>query len=453
MRRFLRLPALYCGALLALSALAAAAPAGAQDIVLSGRILDSASAQPIPGAVVQALDADGAVSSRALSDGVGYFILRLSDGGASTLRIQRIGFRPRMIPIEEALRLREIRLARIPAFLDPVLVVAAQCRRRGRSSPAGLIEQARAGLLSSIVARDVNPAAMTRLTYERRLEIRTRQLLSQRIRRDSVSDGRVSFSAVEDAAGFVRRGFLEDSDGGQTYFAPDAETLLDEDFAAGYCFRVMPSDRSRRNQVGLGFEAADRRAGRVDVNGALWIDTVARELRSIEFRYEGLPNALQAHAPGGRLEFTTLPNGITLISRWSLGLVGMTIDTVQGPRMRRPLPIAVPFHQESGGELAEASWRDGTAWRAPLGRFIGRVTWAGDVPARGVTFALRNTPYLGTSDSTGQLVIDDLLPGTYQLMIIDPDLLTVGLGIETDAEFHSVRDTVQRDLRAMSADD
>jgi hypothetical protein len=440
-------------AIIALLVTAAFAPVvGAQ--VVAGRVVDSASTLPIPGAVIQALAADGSVRGRTLSDGRGNFALRVSDTADIQIRVQRIGFRPRLLrPLAGTAAPLEIALARIPALLDPMRVVAAPCRRRGRTSPIGLIEQARAGLLASIVARDVNPAAMTRIIYEWRNEPEGIRNTSQLVRIDSSLSTQSSFGAVHDAAGFARRGFLEEDEGGQTYFAPDAETLLDDAFAAGYCFRVMPGNRERPNQVGLGFEAAQTRRGRVDVTGALWIDTVARELRDIEFRYVGLPNALEAERPGGRIEFVNLPNGITIVSRWHLDLVGVERDSLANRRPGRWESGFRRFGYRNGGELARASWRDGTEWRARLGTLAGTSTWADGQPASGVTYALRGTPYRATSDSAGHVVIHDIVPGTYTLMVLDAALLALGLGIETDILLHSNRDTVVRSLRGLTADD
>jgi hypothetical protein len=36
------------------------------------------------------------------------------------------------------------------------------------------------------------------------------------------------------------------------FFAPDADVLLDDGFAVGYCFRVATAGRDR-NQIGLAF--------------------------------------------------------------------------------------------------------------------------------------------------------------------------------------------------------
>lgn len=434
--------------------LVCAGTTAARAQVLVGRIVDSASTLPVPGAVIQLLEADGSVRASALSNGQGVFSLRVGASDSLQLRVQRLGYTPR-VAIRAVVGAEPVVVAmvRIPALLGPVRVVAAQCRRRGRTSPIGLIEQARAGLLTSVVAQDVSAASMTRIVFERRYETDTTQLASQLVRVDSSRSSQNSFSAVHDAAGFVRRGFLEDGAGGQTYFAPDAETLLDDAFAAGYCFHVVAGNRQRPHQVGLGFEAAETRSGRVDVAGTLWIDTVARELREIEFRYVGLPRALTAQPLGGQLEFANLSNGITVVSRWQLDLAGIDRDSLANRRPGRWESGFRYFRHSSGGELAEARWPDGTEWRASLGRLIGHATWASGEPASGVTFALRGSPYRATSDSTGRVVIDNLLPGSYDLMVLDSALLALGLGIDTDVSIRSNRDTVTRALRGLTAHD
>ena len=44
-------------------------------------------------------------------------------------------------------------------------------------------------------------------------------------------------------------------------------------------------------------------------------------LRDLEFRYVGLDKQVSALAPGGRLSFREVANGITLVDRWALRLV------------------------------------------------------------------------------------------------------------------------------------
>lgn len=425
-------------------ALAATSPLAAQSV--TGTVSDSASRQPIPGAVVQLLGERGEERGRGLSDIRGAFLVRAT-GDVRSVRVVRIGFRPSVTPVTDipatGLQL-DITLRRIPAFLDPVRVVAAQCnerRNRGRS-PIGLIEQVRAGLLASVVTREQNPAAMTRLTYERTFENGPREP-SQSVFLDSATRQTQSFRAARGAATYVQSGFYVEVDGEGYFDAPDAETLLDDAFAAGYCFRVMPRDRSRPREVGLGFEPAARRPGRVDVDGALWIDTVSRELRGMEFRYIGLNRAIEAMEPGGEIIFRTLPNGMVIVERWQLRLIGARVDTVASTRAGMARVVPRYFEVHSGGELASADWRDGTQWRAPLGAATGEARWRTGEPAAGVTLVLTGTPFRATADSAGRFAFRGLLPGTYKVAVLDEPLRSIGLSVPTVHRIGSARDSTE----------
>jgi hypothetical protein len=56
-------------------------------------------------------------------------------------------------------------------MLDPVSVKANACPSRADAGPAlGLLEQARAGLLNSVVARKTNPASVVLIRYQRMMD-------------------------------------------------------------------------------------------------------------------------------------------------------------------------------------------------------------------------------------------------------------------------------------------
>lgn len=396
----------------------------------------------VSGAVVQLLTADGHLVARSITNANGEFVLR-GEARATQLRVVRIGYRPRTVPITLAagadLRV-DLRMLRLLAFLDPVRVRAAQCRRAVRESPVGLIEQARAGLLSTIVSREANPAAMRRLFFERAYSPTSDSVLRMLVQLDSSDREIRSFGTARDARGFVEEGFFDATSG--RFYGPDAEVLLDDRFAAGYCFRVMPRERRRPNQIGLGFEPANPRRGRVDIEGALWIDTLARELRDIEFRYVGLDATLTQYGPGGYIAFRYVPNGTVILDRWSLYLVGTLRDTISGSRPGQAAAPMQVFRWESGGQLARATWSDGTQWRASLGTVRGVARSSDGAPAAGLTMLLAGTPYTAVTDSLGAFVFHDVLPGPYPVHAVDPKLATLGISLPTAAQVTATLDTV-----------
>lgn len=425
---------------------------GAQ--VLQGTVIDSALQRPVPGSIVVALDASGTSVARTLTNQRGQYRLTLPDG-ATRLRVLHIGFRPSTAPLPptvNSVAQLDVTLALLKTVLDVVEVRDnANCTvRRDRPQALALWEQARQGLLAMIVGREAMPAHLKRLRFQRTLEGTGNRITSQEVQVDSVTGSSRPFQAVRSAREFVQHGFVEDSAGVRSYYAPDAEVMLEDAFFLGYCFRVMPTDRSHRGLVGVGFSAAKHLVPNVDIDGAFWMDTSARVLTSIEFRYVGLDSRLEQYRPGGRVEFREMPNGIVLIDRWALRLIAVRLDTayvVRDPSMRRNRDVVreerARFEvHERGGELANASWPDGTAWQASLGTLRLEARTHEGLPAAGTDLSLEHTDYRGTVDPHGVLELHDLLPGPYRVIVHDTLLAPINITLTTSVMFRAVRDSV-----------
>jgi hypothetical protein len=436
MHRSLRVVAILACLLAAL-----ARPIGAQT--LRGVVRDSASSTPVAGAVVMLLDSSGTVLRRNLTDERGQYRIAFSSG-ARTLRFIHIGLQPRTlslaVPPDFSASL-DASMLPLTTTLSAVRVEdRSECpRRKDELAAFGLWEQARTGLLATIVAREANPASMSLLVFVRRL-----QRVSERITQFTVDPrtserSGTSFNAAFSAQAFTNSGFANDSAGTQLLFGPDAEVLLDASFASAYCFRIADPSRTRPRQVGLAFAPAHRRDGRVDIDGTLWIDTAARVLTEIEFRYLGLPSVTDPLKPGGRVSFRQMQNGVVLIDQWHLRTV------VAGPEKLAWSKDAVAHEDlnpiEFGGELARASWASGLTWHASLGMLRIRAATGSAKPSAGTVLGLANTRYRATVDSNGVAEIPDLLPGPYSVEIIDPRLAELGIGIPTHVQFTAARDS------------
>ena len=419
---------------------------------LRGTVRDSARGEPVAGAVIVILDALGKSIARTTTDPQGAYRVT-SAIYARRMRVLRIGFRPQERALTNADATIDIALVSIPLLLGEVHVTAAShcAPRKDRAAALSLLEQVRAGLLSTVVARSQNSATMTLLLYERRFDGGSDRVVSQTVRKNTNVSATEPFVASRNAAMFVRDGFREESGGGFTFYGPDAETLIDEAFASGYCFHIMDAERSRQNQVGLGFEAAEQKDGKIDIAGALWVDTLSRTLHDMEFRYVGLERALSALKPGGQMHFEHVANGVSLIDRWALRLVsgreeygGTALSSsgqVSGGRVSRL------YAQEAGGEIARATWPNGAAFAAPLGTLrLRAVNKRGQPAPAGTMVQLVGTDYQATADSTGTLEIPDLLPGPYTISIIDQTLAAFGVPLVTNTRFVAQRDS-RVDLR------
>jgi len=435
--------------------IALALTGGRQQLVaqeLRGTVVESSSRQPVRGAVLSVLDSTGAVIARTITNERGEYRV-VWTRNIRRMRVVRIGFRPTEVAVAEpsdATARLDVAMVPIATFLEQVRVSAKACpRRSNRGSAVALLEQARAGLLATVVARQANPSALVRLVYEREMDGTSDRIKHQSVRVDSSNRAMTSFSAARDAKGFVQHGFMERRfDGVNTFFASDADVLLNDGFVNAYCFTIVDPVRTRPNQVGLGFYAPEHERDRVDIDGTLWIDTVGRALRDIEFRYVGVDPVLESYRPGGRIEFREMANGVVLIDRWNLRLLGATADSI--PRADGSTTILPRFYAtENGGEVESARWRNGLAWEASLGALSVGATMRNGASAVGTKVRLVDTPYRATVDSSGQFEIADLLPGPYELVVLDPRLDSIGLTIPTTLRFVAVRDSIVRDSLAV----
>lgn len=423
-----------------------ASPVPAQN--LRGAVRDSVSHQPIAGAVVMLLDSTGALLGRNITNERGRYTVTYTRV-ASIMRVVRIGFLPRELRVQDSEAIDQpIDVVMVPfsAALAPVRIVDTPgCPQRGdRAKTLALWEQARAGLLSTVVAREMNPMAIHRLAFERTLDGHSDRISRFVVAADSDTNSAKSFNAVRSARDFVTSGFSEDSAGTRFMFGPDADVLLDDSFALGYCFRLASPSKNRPRQVGLAFSPSDRRAGRMDIDGTLWIDTAARALRDIEFQYSGTPPHWGEFHPGGSVSFHEMPNGVVFVDQWYLRRVYATETSVLDQRGYDYTTRISPFARENGGEVARAVWRDGQVWNASLGSLRIQVVTPAGQPAKGAEVLLPDTPFWGAADSSGTILIRDLLPGPYSLRIRDARMAELGVSMPTRITFVAARDSTFR---------
>lgn len=409
-----------------------------------GTVTDSASRQPISGAVITLFDSAGTTLGRSIANERGEYRVA-SAGVAHSLRIVRIGFLPRQFQLADPAgvdRTIDIVLVTFKTTLAPVVVRDKSiCPRRGdRETAFAFWDQARAGLLSTVVAREASSMQVDRLTFQRALNGEHESIGRFVVGRD-IARSATSFEAARTARDFVRDGFKGDSEVVGLIFGPDADVLLDDAFAHGYCFRLAEPKNSRPSQVGLVFSPADFRRGRVDIEGTLWIDTSARALRDVEYQYLGLDPLSDKFHPGGMISFATGSNGVAFIDRWYLRLFSKAIDDEEaidcGKQCRR-----FYYATENGAEVAHVLWPDGQHWDAKLGTVSIRAQTISRKAAVGSVVQLNNTPYLGTADSSGTIVIRDLLPGPYTLKIRDARIAQLGFLLPTPITFEAFRDSV-----------
>jgi hypothetical protein len=442
-------------ALLLVALGSAAPPMQAQPApLLRGAVRDSANGAAVPGAVVLALGARGDTVARAVTREDGRFALPLARP-AARVQALRLGYRPQgmALPRGEGRPLPELSLAlaRLPTLLGRVQVNAARCRARpDREEAAALLEEARTGLLAMQVAHETSPAAVVRLAYTREYAPDGRAIVRQQVRVDSGVASTASFGATRSGADFVRLGFRAQERGDQLLFGPDAMVLLDPGFAAGYCFHRAADEAARPTEVGVAFESARRERDRVDIEGALWIDTLARAVTGITFRYAGVEDAAQRAGAGGAVRFRAMPSGVVLIDQWWLRtLAPPSRRTTAGGEVGGATPVIT----EVGGALARATWGDSARWEAPLGTVRLTVRTAAGARAAGVVVGLRDTDYRAATDVDGLVELPDVLPGPYEVVVLDSVLAPLGVALPTAlAPMVGAGDMVRATLEAPTAE-
>ena len=395
-----------------------------------GVVRDSMGGAPIPGVVVTVLDASGTAAARTITDAAGRFTVPAAPT-VPRLRLIRIGYRPREVTIGAERGDLALSMEKIPPILERVRVTDTPlCPGSSDRGSAFLVwEQARAGLLATVVAREQNPADAKTIVYEQSMSPADETIHRQTTK---IRSGRTTrpFSASAEPSYFARRGYMVEDRAGRLFYGPDADVLLHESFVATHCFRLRTADSAHAGQTGLAFSPAPGRDTLVDVTGVIWMDAGGAQLRSLDFTFTSLePPAIEARA-GGKIEFRTMPNGVAFIERWSLRLAHMQPNKIpRGPEVVTRGPVQVARRDrtdvrvvdliEVGGIVAEAKWPDGTAWADTPTIVSGVVMQRGaDRAVSGALVTLAGTADTVVTDTAGRFQFA-ALPGRYVINVTD----------------------------------
>ncbi len=406
--------------------------------VLTGIVRETTSGLPVSGAVVSLLDSSRAALQRTTSGAQGQYRLALSPA-AVYVQVRRIGFRP----IEQTLlrdnvehRVLDLRTERLPSIVTGLIVRAqASCPLRNDTPVAfGLWEQARSALLASVVARESQAAEMRLYQFDRVMD--HERARSMGVVTYTKVQSQASFSAALTPNAFVRSGFALDGPDDRTFFGPDAEVLLSDEFLNGYCMRLADRDPRHPERVGVRFVPARTQRGRQDIDGTLWIDTVARSLTHITYTYLMNDAQLNAARPGGEVVFAEMPNGAVLVNRWIMRLAGFKVESIpaviRGNNFREGVSGTkrlVRVISENGGALAEARWRDGSSWRGSFGALVIRAATDSGRAVPGRVIRLARSPYRARTDSAGVVQFGELVAGPYEAVLEDERLLPIRLDL------------------------
>lgn len=326
---------------LALTLVALATPACATAQELHGVVLQQDSTTPAAGAIVVMLDsASDKVVARVVAGARGFFSLSAPTPRYVRLSVLRLGQRPTDAG-GFSLAAGSAREVRLVLSNDPIAAAAfevkaeSKCRLRRDASATlqQLFDEARKTLMSSAssVSGTTNTATFSR--YTRQDDKRGKPMQPER-RTTSTGPTTRPFRSI-DADRLVRDGFVtrDAATDTSTYWAPDAEVLFDEQFLERHCLQLATGKDNRTGQLGIAFRPVNRPRDIVDVTGTIWMDSASRELRSVEYAYDGLARDLANAGAGGEVQFTHTSDGLWFVHEWTIRMPRATLKKKDGPSL------------------------------------------------------------------------------------------------------------------------
>ncbi len=321
----------------------AAAPETARAQNIRVRIVDSATAKPLAGALVALVDRTGGTIAEGLTSENGFRAFK-APPGRYRVRVRRIGYRPFQAALADfsESQIGVVRVESEPVVLSTIVISArASCRS---------VESSASHALGTVWGEATKALEASRLTLADLRGIgrawtysKTRGPPGARDRSDTtfftVRDSR-PFRA-RDADALAAHGYVDgDAQHGWSYFGPDEAVLLSPSFARTHCFR-LERDRRQPGMIGVAFEPVPGRE-QADVAGVVWLDESTNELKRIVFKFVNA-GLISAYGGEGETHFTRLSSGAWLVSSWFLR-VPLLVE-VKGQTNR------VGFQENGGGVL------------------------------------------------------------------------------------------------------
>lgn len=393
--------------------------AGAQTV--RGTVVEAESGHPVAGAVVVLLDENGRRHGAVLSGADGGYRVSAPRGGRYVLRAERVGYQTITSPPLQ-LAEGETVVHRLQAGAARIVLQPVQARTRARDcvlrpdgsdQTAVAWQEARKALTATTLSADGRGLAYESRLY--RLGLRLDDLgVVQEQRWTVPGRARTPFTATP-LRRLASTGWVHPDGDSMAFHAPDAGTLLSDEFLDHHCFRLRPGDGDRDGMAGLEF--APVRGRRVpDVHGILWMDREGARLRYLEYTYTGLEWGGTVQEIGGRVEFAQAADGAWIVSRWYIRM-----PMLLGMRREGELPRMVGL-VEQGGDVTGVG--GGGAPAAVSGTVVDTVT---RLPVAGVELSVDGSGAVVFTDSTGAYRLTGVPPGPGWLRVRPPAMDSMGL--------------------------
>lgn len=264
-----------------------------------------------------------------------------------------------------------------------------------------------------------NSGAVVQLIYDRNLGTNGRRIVRQSTRRVAMGNTR-PIRAERTPREVAASGYVVRNGDTTSYFGPDPDVLADTSFAATHCLSI----REERGEVGVAFAPTSDRDSVPEIAGVLWLSRDPVALRSLTFEYRNVGRDVSAARAGGRLDFETLPNDLTIIRSWHIRAPQVVrprvLQRMNGRAVFQNEPSISEVH-ETGGLIVNGRLSDGTALATPpLASLGGTVRHSlRDEFIANARVTLDSTDVHVFTDGAGRFVFESLLPGPYTVRVAD----------------------------------
>ncbi|HEX2602524.1 MAG TPA: carboxypeptidase-like regulatory domain-containing protein [Gemmatimonadaceae bacterium] len=391
--------------ILIVAAIASAAlTAGAQDVRVE--VVEAATGRPIVGANVALFDSSGMFPlGGGFSDQSGRTDLRAPASGPYRVRADKVGFDTwTSVQLHLGDRPVIVRAGMAPTRAPAPVVMRSEsaCQQMGGpGTPAGDIwVQLKKALTANAMTEAQGLVPLDVDLYERVLD-RNLGIVSERGEQRNRISRRPLTGISWDQLDSTRRG---DGGSNEVYRAPDAGTLVSDQFVKSHCYTAIRGYGQDAGLTGLEFRPA-RIAGPADLTGVLWLDPKSNALRSLNFDYVNLPIPLRIARTTGRLEFEQLPDGRWIVPRWYIRMPRVArVSTNELGAPTAPHDSLVGYQEVGGAARPAGSARPaGAAGGAAVGG--GRTSGSG-AAASGAKEGTGDSPADANQSSIVGIVFD-----------------------------------------------
>jgi hypothetical protein len=333
--------------------LAAGARAGAQDVRVE--VVEASTGKPIVGANVALLDSSAVTSIGGdFSNQSGRIDLRAPANGVYRVRADKVGY-DTWLSVELHLGDRPVLVragmapTRTPAPIMPRSETAC-LQLTGPGTPAGdLWVELKKALTASALTEAQGLVPLDVDLYERVLD-RNLAVVSERAEQRTRISRRPATGISWEQIDSAKRG---EASSGDVYRAPDAATVLSDQFVRSHCYAAIRGYGPETGLTGLEFKPA-RVAGLPELTGVLWLDPKANALRSLSFDYVNLPIPLRIARTSGRVEFQQLAGGQWIVPRWYIRMPRVARVNSTGAGLPAVSRDSLVGYQEVGGAARPA---------------------------------------------------------------------------------------------------